>query len=201
MNRALTVASNSPAETSILGTSLAPVLLPGDVITLSGDLGAGKTTFVQGVASALGVTAPVTSPTFVIIHHYEGRFPVVHMDVYRLEYIQEVLDLGFEELLQPDAVMLVEWGEAVSPLLPRRYLDVEIRRMDDGDDTRMFAFRAVGREWEQKLEHVRVTAEALLDAASAEGSTGPRFSYGSLPRTRDHGSRADDGADEKDAEA
>ncbi|MDQ5874551.1 MAG: tRNA (adenosine(37)-N6)-threonylcarbamoyltransferase complex ATPase subunit type 1 TsaE, partial [Actinomycetota bacterium] len=176
---------------------LAPVLLPGDVITLSGDLGAGKTTFVQGVASALGVTAPVTSPTFVIIHHYEGRFPVVHMDVYRLDYIQEVLDLGFEELLQPDAVMLVEWGEAVSPLLPRRYLDVEIRRMDDGDDARRFAFRAVGREWERKLERVRVTAEALLNAASAEDSGGSRFSYGSVPRTRDHGS----GADEKDAEA
>lgn len=197
MNRALTVASNSPAETSILGTSLAPVLLPGDVVTLSGDLGAGKTTFVQGVASALGVTAPVTSPTFVIIHHYEGRFPVVHMDVYRLDYIQEVLDLGFEELLQPDAVMLVEWGEAVSPLLPGRYLDVEIRRMDDGDDARMFAFRAVGREWERKLERVRVTAEALLNAASTEDSGGSRFSYGSVPRTRDHGS----GADEKDAEA
>jgi tRNA threonylcarbamoyladenosine biosynthesis protein TsaE len=198
MNRALTVVSNSLAETSILGTSLAPVLVPGDVVTLSGDLGAGKTTFVQGVASALGVTGPVTSPTFVIIHHYEGRFPVVHMDVYRLDYIQEVLDLGFEELLQPDAVMLVEWGEAVSPLLPRRYLDVEIRRADDGpDDARKFAFRAVGREWARKLERVRVTAETLLDAASAESSGGSRFSYGPGPRTRDHGP----GADEKNAEA
>jgi len=197
MNRALTVVSNSLAETSILGTSLAPVLVPGDVVTLSGDLGAGKTTFVQGVASALGVTGPVTSPTFVIIHHYEGRFPVVHLDVYRLDFIQEVLDLGFEELLQPDAVMLVEWGEAVSPLLPRRYLDVEIRRTDDGDDARRFAFRAVGREWERKLERVRVTAEALLDAASLEGSGGSRFSYRPTLRTRDHGA----GADEKNAEA
>ncbi len=197
MNRALTVVSNSPQETSILGTSLAPVLIPGDVVTLSGDLGAGKTTFVQGVASALGVTAPVTSPTFVIIHHYEGRFPVVHMDVYRLDYIQQVLDLGFEELLQPDAVLLVEWGEAVAPLLPRRYLDVEIRRTDDGDDEREFAFRAVGREWERKLERVRVTAEALLDAASAESSGGSRFSYGTGSRTRDHVSRVDEsGAEE-----
>ncbi len=198
MNRVLTVSSNSPKETRILGTSLAPVLLPGDVVTLSGDLGAGKTTFVQGVASALGVTVQVTSPTFVIIHHYEGRFPVVHMDVYRLDYIQEVLDLGFEELLQPDAVMLVEWGEALSPLLPRRYLDVEIKLADDGPaDMRIFAFQTVGREWGRKLERVRVTGEALLDAASAEGSGGSRFSYESGPRTRDHGS----GADEKDAEA
>ena len=154
MNRALTVVSNSLAETSILGTSLAPVLVPGDVVTLSGDLGAGKTTFVQGVAAALGVTGPVTSPTFVIIHHYEGRFPVVH-------------------------------------------LDVEIRRTDDGDDVRRFAFRAVGREWERKLERVRVTAEALLDAASLDGSGGSRFSYRPTLRTRDHGS----GADEKNAEA
>jgi tRNA threonylcarbamoyladenosine biosynthesis protein TsaE len=197
MNQALTVASNSPEETLILGTSLAPVLLPGDVVTLSGDLGAGKTTFVQGVASALGVTAPVTSPTFVIIHHYEGRFPVVHMDVYRLDYIQEVLDLGFEELLQPDAVMLVEWGEAVSPLLPRRYLDVEIRKTDDGDDARMFAFRAVGGEWGSKLERMRVTAEALLDAASAEGTGGSRFSSGPDAPRGDYGSKAE----EKDAEA
>jgi tRNA threonylcarbamoyladenosine biosynthesis protein TsaE len=198
MQRALTVSSNSPEETRILGASLAPVLLPGDVVTLSGDLGAGKTTFVQGVAAALGVDAPVTSPTFVLIHHYEGRFPIVHMDVYRLDFIQEVLDLGFEELLQPDAVMLVEWGEALAPLLPLHYLDVEIRSVAEGpEDARTFSFRAIGPRWAQKLERMRVTADALLDAASADASSGSRFWSGTGAPARDHGRVTDD----KDAEA
>ncbi|MEA2488105.1 MAG: tRNA threonylcarbamoyladenosine biosynthesis protein TsaE, partial [Actinomycetota bacterium] len=105
--RALSVVSRSPEETRIVGASLAPVLLPGDVISLSGDLGAGKTVFVQGLATALGVQRRVTSPTFVIVHEYEGRFPILHLDVYRLDSFQEVLDLGFEELLDPEAILLV----------------------------------------------------------------------------------------------
>jgi tRNA threonylcarbamoyladenosine biosynthesis protein TsaE len=120
VQKAVAVTSKSPEETRILGAALAPILLPGDVVSLNGDLGAGKTVFVQGVAAALGVQARVTSPTFTIVHEYEARYPIVHLDVYRLNSFQEVIDLGFEELLDPQAILLVEWGRAVSPLLPRR---------------------------------------------------------------------------------
>jgi tRNA threonylcarbamoyladenosine biosynthesis protein TsaE len=181
----LKLTSRSDEETRILGASLSPVLLPGDVVSLSGDLGAGKTTLVQGIAAGLGVEGPVTSPTFVLVHHYEGAFPIIHMDVYRLDSIQEVLDLGFEELLEPQAIMLVEWGEAVLPLLPRHYLDIELRRAPDGDDARNIVLRAVGTEWAHKLEQVKVTADALLDAASQESSSGSRFSYESGLGARD----------------
>ncbi len=177
MRGGLRLTSRSDEETRILGASLAPVLLPGDVVSLSGDLGAGKTTLVQGIAAGLGVAGPVTSPTFVLVHHYEGTVPIIHMDVYRLNSIQEVLDLGFEELLEPQAIMLVEWGEAVLPLLPRRYLDIELRRAPDGDDARSIVLRGVGIEWAHKLEQVKVTADTLLDAASPESSSGSRFTY------------------------
>jgi tRNA threonylcarbamoyladenosine biosynthesis protein TsaE len=182
----LRLVSRSEEETRILGASLSPVLLPGDVVSLSGDLGAGKTTLVQGIAAGLGVEGPVTSPSFVIVHHLEGTYPIIHMDVYRLNLIQEVLDLGFEELLEPQAIMLVEWGEAVLPLLPRRYLDIELRHAPEGDDDlRLIVLRPVGFEWARKLEHVRVTADALLDAASPESSSGSRFVYERAPDARD----------------
>lgn len=183
----LRVVTTSPEETRILGASLAPTLLPGDVVSLSGDLGAGKTMFVQGLAPALGVEKHVTSPTFSLVHEYEGRFPVIHVDVYRLDSIQEVLDLGFDELLDPGAVLLVEWGEAVLPLLPRRYLEVEIRRAGelDGDDLRVITFRPHGPEWGAKLDAMRTTAEALLNALSEEETTSDRFVETPLYEARD----------------
>ena len=180
------VTTTSPEETRILGACLAPTLVPGDVISVSGDLGAGKTVFVQGLATALGVEDAVTSPTFTIVHEYEGRYPVTHMDVYRLDSFQEVLDLGFEELLDPSAILLVEWGEAVTPLFPPSYLEVEITQAE-GPDRRSFVFRARAPEWIGKLETMRTTAEALLDAASLEEGNAARFSQAPLERlSRDH---------------
>ena len=183
----LTVVARSPEETRILGASLAPVLLPGDVISLSGDLGAGKTVFVQGLAAALGVSEQVTSPTFTIVNEYEGRYRVIHMDVYRLNSFQEVIDLGFDDLFDPDGVMVVEWGEAVSPLLPPRHLHIEMRRSEDPDEVleRVISYRPRGREWSMKLDAMRRTAEALLDAASPEEGLGARFMQRTPPRSRD----------------
>lgn len=177
MPKALQVVTHSAEETRILGASLAPLLLPGDVISLSGDLGAGKTTFVQGLGIALGVEARILSPSFAIVHEYEGRYPIVHLDVYRLDSFQEVLDLGFEEFLDPRAVLLLEWGEAVEPLLPRAHLRVELYRSDDPDrdDDRVIIFRPLGEEWVRKLTGMCETAEALLDAASPELGQGERF--------------------------
>lgn len=164
------------------------MLLPGDVISLTGDLGAGKTVFVQGLASALGVQNRVTSPSFTIVHEYDGRYKVVHIDVYRLDSFQEVLDLGFEELLDPEAVMAVEWGEAVIPLLPRRYLEVEVRRTEDldADDDRLVVFRPKGDSWIRKIAGMRNTAEALLNAASTDESTGVRFVDAPVRPAREH---------------
>lgn len=191
MVRGLKVTTRSPEETRILGASLAPTLLPGDVISLSGELGSGKTVFVQGLAAALGVQERVTSPTFTIVHEYAGRFPIVHLDIYRLDSFQELLDLGFEEFLDPEAILVLEWGEAVEPLLPRSHLRIDIRRTDDPDaeDERDVIFRGIGEDWTRKLFETRSTAEALLDAASEEQSVTARFEEVSV--TRDHRSKRD----------
>ncbi|MDQ5816036.1 MAG: tRNA (adenosine(37)-N6)-threonylcarbamoyltransferase complex ATPase subunit type 1 TsaE [Actinomycetota bacterium] len=188
MGRVLTVTTSSPEETRILGASLAPSLLPGDVISLTGDLGAGKTVFVQGLASALGVETRVTSPSFTIVHTYQGQFPLVHMDVYRLDSFQEVIDLGFDELIDPEAILVVEWGEAVAPLLPSRYLEIELRQPLDPEpeNIRHIFLRPHGAEWLRKLEAMRRAAEALLDAASPGVSEGGRFLDSSALLARDH---------------
>ena len=185
--RALVCNTYSPEETRIVGASLSPVLLPGDVISLSGDLGAGKTVFVQGLAIALGVERGVTSPTFTIVHEYEARFPIIHLDVYRLNSFQEVIDLGFEEYLDPEAIVLIEWGDAIAPMLPRRHLDIEMRRANDpeSEDERCLIFRPHGAEWIRKVQAMRSTAETLLNAA-AVASTGPRFEVTVDPFARDH---------------
>ncbi len=177
MPRGLQVVTVSAEETRILGASLAPLLLPGDVLSLTGDLGAGKTCFVQGLATAMGARGPITSPSFTIVHEYEARYPIVHLDVYRLDSFQEVIDLGFEEFLDPRAVLLLEWGDAIEPLLPRTHLKIELRRMADpeDDDMREITFRPRGEEWVRKLSGMRGTAEALLDAASIEAGEGSRF--------------------------
>lgn len=182
MDKALSTTSRSAEETRILGAALAPLLVPGDVVSLSGDLGAGKTVFVQGVAAASGVSGHVTSPSFTLVQEYAARYPILHLDVYRLNSFQEVLDLGFEELLDPGAILLIEWGDAVAPLLPRRYLEISLRRVPDPDeeDARIVVFRPHGDEWWRKLAGMRETAEALLDAASATPSRGPRFVDGDL---------------------
>lgn len=167
-------------------------MLPGDVVSLSGDLGAGKTVFVQGLARSLGVETHVTSPTFTIIHEYRGRYPIVHLDVYRLNSFQEVLDLGYEELLDPEAILIIEWGDAVSPLLPRRFLGVEILRGDpaEDEDSRVLNFRPTGPEWAVKLESMRDLAETLLNAASADDQPADRFTTLPISPARDHrGSR------------
>ncbi|MBI4729727.1 MAG: tRNA (adenosine(37)-N6)-threonylcarbamoyltransferase complex ATPase subunit type 1 TsaE [Acidobacteria bacterium] len=145
--------SRSPEETQAIAEALAPALLPGDIVALSGDLGAGKTAFVQGAARGLGVKERVTSPTFVIVREYQGRVPVLHVDVYRLGNLRELVELGYEEFLDPAWVVFIEWGDAVDALLPDEWLEVELRR--EGDEERRVVFRAHGREWGRRLAGVR----------------------------------------------
>jgi tRNA threonylcarbamoyladenosine biosynthesis protein TsaE len=153
VTRLLACVSHSPEDTQAIAAALAPSLLPGDVVALTGDLGAGKTCFVQGAARALGVTVPVTSPSFVLVREYEGRLPVLHVDVYRLGNLQELLDLGYEEFLDPSWVVFIEWGDVVGPLLPDDYLEVELHRGETED--RRIRLSARGYAWSLRLAEVR----------------------------------------------
>lgn len=129
----ITVVTNNAAQTEALGEGIGAQLRPGDVVVLAGGLGSGKTTFVRGAARGLGVVEPVTSPTFAIVQEYDGRFPVAHVDVYRLVRIQELYDIGFEELLE-ERIVLVEWGDTIAGVLPADRLEVRLAATDEGDE-------------------------------------------------------------------
>ena len=148
---------------SRLGGVLASLLRPGDTVLLGGDLGAGKTTFTQGLAAGLGVSGPVTSPTFVLLHSYRTRagWDLLHADVWRLEQLQEVIDLAIPELLEEGAAAVVEWGEMAAPALAPDYLHVAIDFApgDPGPDgaangangTRRVVFTALGPSWQGRM--------------------------------------------------
>lgn len=123
--------ARSVEETQAVGEALGARLGPGAVVACVGELGAGKTCFLQGVARGLGVTTDVTSPTFVLVNVYRGRLPVYHLDAYRTESLLEVVDLGLEEMLDGDGVTLIEWGDKVRPLLPARAIVVRITGLGD----------------------------------------------------------------------
>lgn len=121
--------SNAPAETEALGAALADRLKPGAVVAFSGDLGAGKTAFVRGMARGLGIPERVTSPTFTIVNEYEGgRLPLFHFDMYRLGSSDELFDIGWEDYLTRGGVCAVEWSENVSDALEADCIRVDIRR-------------------------------------------------------------------------
>jgi tRNA threonylcarbamoyladenosine biosynthesis protein TsaE len=123
--------SDSPEATTAAGERLGARLGPGDVVGLTGELGAGKTCFVQGLVRGLGVTTAATSPTFVLVNEYRGRLPVHHVDVYRTQSLTELLDLGLEELLAGGGVTLVEWADRCEALLPPRTIRVHIDGVGD----------------------------------------------------------------------
>jgi len=114
-----TTTSAKPSETLAVARKLAPLLQPGDVIALVGELGAGKTHFVKGLADGLGYMGEVTSPTFTLIHEYlGGLMPLYHFDFFRIENEQEALDIGIEDYLSGDGVCVIEWADKLADLLP-----------------------------------------------------------------------------------
>ena len=124
--------SNAPAETEALGAALADRLKPGAVVAFSGDLGAGKTAFVRGMARGLGIPERVTSPTFTIVNEYEGgRLPLFHFDMYRLGSSDELFDIGWEDYLARGGVCAVEWSERMEELLEPGTIRVDLRRGED----------------------------------------------------------------------
>jgi tRNA threonylcarbamoyladenosine biosynthesis protein TsaE len=141
----LRIESRSPEETQKVGERLGACLGSGDVVACVGELGAGKTCFIQGLVRGLGVTEPATSPTFVLINHYAGRLPVYHLDAYRTESLTEILDLGVEEMLSGDGITVIEWGEKLLPLLPSHTIVVRISGL--GDEPRQIVLENVPEEW------------------------------------------------------
>lgn len=144
----ITASTKSADDTRELAASLATLAKGGDIVLLAGELGAGKTTFAQGFGRALGVEEHITSPTFTLMHPYDGRdLRLLHCDVYRLDHLQEIIDLGINELVDDDAVALVEWGDMAEPVLPADFLEIRFTYVEDADDARHLAVRPVGASW------------------------------------------------------
>lgn len=135
------VVTSSAQTTFELGARVATCLMPGACLALVGDLGAGKTTFVQGLAKGLGVAGPVNSPSYLIVQEYEGKIPLIHVDAYRLHDASELIDIGFDEYLQAGGVVAVEWGQRVAEALPAHshWISFEVQK----DRSRLVRF---GRE-------------------------------------------------------
>ena len=131
--------TSSPAETEAVGARIAKELQPGDVVLVSGELGAGKTTLIRGAARALGVAEPVTSPTFTIGRRYPGRIPVSHIDLYRLHGLEDEDPGLLDDYLTRDAVAFVEWPQAAEPQIERVAMRIELTHQ--GGDERLIAVR------------------------------------------------------------
>jgi tRNA threonylcarbamoyladenosine biosynthesis protein TsaE len=136
------ITSASAEETAAAGERLGQTLGPGAVVALSGELGAGKTCFVQGLMRGLGVRAEVTSPTFVLVNQYRGRVPVHHVDAYRTDTLTELLDLGLDEMWSGEGVTVIEWADKLSPLLPADAVTVRI--VGVGDEPREISIEDPG---------------------------------------------------------
>lgn len=126
--------SNSLKETENIAKAFAKELKPGDVITLDGDLGAGKTAFTQGLAKGLGVEDYVSSPTFTIVNCYEGKYPLYHFDVYRVDDSDEMYEIGFDEYVGTDGIAVIEWAEKIKEILPEKRYEIIILKDDEMHD-------------------------------------------------------------------
>jgi tRNA threonylcarbamoyladenosine biosynthesis protein TsaE len=152
----VTIRTDSADATRAVAGALAESLVPGDLVLLVGDLGAGKTAFAQGLAKGLGVEEPVTSPTFTIVQQYEGRLRLAHVDVYRLDRVQDLYDLGFDELIDDDGVTVVEWGDLVAQALPTEHLMVRIE-LGTADTERVIDLSFHGARWRGRREELEQT--------------------------------------------
>ncbi len=178
-----TLTTQSPSETRAVGRALAGLLQPGDVVLLAGQLGAGKTEFAKGIAEGLGIEETVVSPTFTIVREYSGTQPMLHpmrmlhVDVYRLDRAQELLDLGLEDLAADEAVTVVEWGDAVAGFLPADHLLVGIELLEielsdtersetelsETEHERILRFIVSGPTWSQRAAAVAALGNPEAD--------------------------------------
>jgi tRNA threonylcarbamoyladenosine biosynthesis protein TsaE len=162
--------SSHPDATGLLGGALARTVGPGDVIVLTGPLGAGKTRLVQGLAVGLGVSARVTSPTFVLVRRHEGRIPLVHVDAYRLEDARDLVTLD-DDVLADDVLTCIEWGGRVADALPSGHLECALTiDGDDGDAPRVLTLTAHGADRVEREQRITDEVRALIDSDAVTGS-------------------------------
>lgn len=155
----IVVATKSPEETEALAGTVGDLLQSGDVVLLIGDMGAGKTTFAKGLGRSFGVDEPITSPTFVLLHTYAGRLPLHHADLYRLDQLAEVLDLGIMELLDDGGVAVVEWGDRGIPAFPSDVLRIDFSYAETDENVRQFSFDATGKSWLLRVAELAAAVE------------------------------------------
>ena len=144
----LKLTTKSVEETSKIGEQLGELLNKGNIVCLSGDLGAGKTAFTKGIAKGLGVEDYVTSPTYTIINEYEGRLPLYHFDVYRLNNVEEMYELGYEEYFFGDGVVVLEWADIVRDIIPGERLWITILNTK-GDNSREIIMEPTGEAYDK----------------------------------------------------
>lgn len=147
-----TIMLNSPEKTEIFAATLAKELEPGDLLTLEGGLGAGKTTFTKGLAKGLGIQRMVNSPTFTILKQYSGRLDLNHFDVYRLENSDE--DIGFDEFFSSEAVSVVEWAIFIKEYLPKERLEITINRQSE--QGREIILKPIGERYENLCKELNL---------------------------------------------
>ena len=159
-NMPISLLSRGPADTQALAGGIAQMVEGGDLVLLSGELGAGKTAFSQGFGAGLGVEQRITSPTFILVQSYNGRIPMHHVDAYRLDSIEEAVDLGMSELLDSPGVTVVEWGERIRSTLPADLLDIRIEYGDELND-RLFELTPIGTRWMARLGRLEALAASI----------------------------------------
>jgi tRNA threonylcarbamoyladenosine biosynthesis protein TsaE len=171
------VRTTSAEETKAMAAALAELARPGDLLLLAGDLGAGKTAFTQGFGAALGVDDLITSPTFTLVNTYEGRLELNHLDVYRLEALSEVFDLGVPEMMDDGGVTVIEWGDSVAPALPADYLEIRFTFPDqefgdttdsDADDVRVLELVPVGPRWSARIRAIATAVAEWIHEPTGE---------------------------------
>ena len=142
--------TNDPEETFEVGRTIGMNAKPGQIYTLTGDLGVGKTVFTQGVAAGLGITEPVNSPTFTIIQEYEdGRLPFYHFDVYRIGDLEEMEEIGYDDYFFGQGICLIEWAELIEEILPEKRIEVTIEKdLEKGFEYRKITIEERGEEVE-----------------------------------------------------
>lgn len=154
----LDIYSHSAEQTHRLGARLGQLLQPGDVICLSGDMGAGKTVFAAGIGRGWGATTLPTSPTYNLVHHHKraaDKTILYHLDCYRVQDDSEMEGLGFDEMLESNGVIVIEWAERIEETLPENHLWVELRVVEN--TRRQFVLEALGKRYEQLVEAFRAS--------------------------------------------
>lgn len=154
----ISLASDSPEETQRLGKQLGKLAQPGDVFLLVGGLGAGKTCLTQGIAWGLGIAGYAASPSFVLVNQYRGRLPLYHIDLFRLDTIEEVADLGLDDYLYGNGICVVEWADKAAVLLPTENLTIEMSFLSD--TSRRIALLPNGVRYAEMVSHLDLRQKA-----------------------------------------